>query len=140
MDVTLALSAAIFTLLAIVVATSLLKASSSPAADFASARSYFGQRAAGLEPAAAAKQNGHARAERKEEADIWSEISGSSHDHWDVVKSVLSVSVPQADRFTHALRCACLFSSLRCCVILPLIRGSRPSLPLRRVKTQMMME
>ncbi|XP_008294188.1 matrix-remodeling-associated protein 7 isoform X3 [Stegastes partitus] len=92
MEVTFVLSAIIFTLLAIVVATSLLNGSS-PAADFANARSYFGHRgdAGGLGP----RQNGHVPDKKKKkkeaaEVDDWSEISGSSHDHWDVVKSVLS--------------------------------------------------
>ncbi|XP_023148034.2 matrix-remodeling-associated protein 7-like isoform X1 [Amphiprion ocellaris] len=93
MDVTFVLSAIIFTLLAIVVATSLLNGSS-PATDFAKARSYFGHHgdAGGL------AQNGHVPDKKKKQqqqqqqqgADDWSDISGSSHDHWDVVKSVLS--------------------------------------------------
>lgn len=71
-----------------VVATSLLKGSS-PAADLANARSYFGQRGDGGSATSEAKLNGHvAGQERKKDADNWSEISGSSHDHWDVVKSV----------------------------------------------------
>lgn len=96
MDVTFVLSAIIFTLLAIVVATSLLNGSS-PAVELVSARSYFGQRGAGAEDQPAAKQNGHVpeKKKKKEEATTydWSEISGSSHDHWDVVKSVQSVSI-----------------------------------------------
>uniref|UniRef100_A0A3P8UCP4 Matrix-remodeling-associated protein 7 helical domain-containing protein n=1 Tax=Amphiprion percula TaxID=161767 RepID=A0A3P8UCP4_AMPPE len=90
MDVTFVLSAIIFTLLAIVVATSLLNGSS-PATDFAKARSYFGHHgdAGGL------AQNGQVpdkkkKQQQQQEADDWSDISGSSHDHWDVVKSVLS--------------------------------------------------
>ncbi|KAM4715011.1 matrix-remodeling-associated protein 7 isoform 3-T3 [Anableps anableps] len=87
MEATLILSAIIFTLLAIVVATSLLKGSS-PAADFAKARGYFGQRGDGGSAKSEAKLNGHVTGQgRKEEPDNWSEISGSSHDHWDVVKS-----------------------------------------------------
>ncbi|XP_005794669.1 uncharacterized protein LOC102229976 isoform X1 [Xiphophorus maculatus] len=87
MEATLALAAIIFTLLAMVVATSLLKGSS-PAADFANARSYFGQRGDGGSATSEAKLNGHvAGQERKKDAENWSEISGSSHDHWDVVKS-----------------------------------------------------
>ncbi|XP_014914858.1 matrix-remodeling-associated protein 7 isoform X3 [Poecilia latipinna] len=87
MEATLVLAAIIFTLLAMVVATSLLKGSS-PAADFANARSYFGQRGDGGSAASEAKLNGHVAGQgRKTEADNWSEISGSSHDHWDVVKS-----------------------------------------------------
>ncbi|XP_008435218.1 matrix-remodeling-associated protein 7 isoform X4 [Poecilia reticulata] len=87
MEATLVLAAIIFTLLAMVVATSLLKGSS-PAADFANARSYFGQRGDGGSATSEAKLNGHVAGQgRKTEADNWSEISGSSHDHWDVVKS-----------------------------------------------------
>uniref|UniRef100_A0A096M9T2 Matrix-remodeling-associated protein 7-like n=1 Tax=Poecilia formosa TaxID=48698 RepID=A0A096M9T2_POEFO len=90
MEATLVLAAIIFTLLAMVVATSLLKGSS-PAADFANARSFFGQRGDGGSAASEAKLNGHVAGQgRKTEADNWSEISGSSHDHWDVVKSVIS--------------------------------------------------
>lgn len=98
MDLTFALSAIIFTLLAIVVATSLFNSSSS-AADFANARSYFGCRgdgaAAGSDPSGP-KLNGHVPDNKKKKkaaaVDDWCELSGSSHDHWDVVKSVLSVS------------------------------------------------
>ncbi|XP_047464170.1 matrix-remodeling-associated protein 7-like isoform X3 [Mugil cephalus] len=96
MDVTFVLSAIIFTLLAIVVATSLFKGSS-PAAEFANARSYFGHRGDGATGGLDPKQNGHVpenkKKKKKEEevvTDDWCEISGSSHDHWDVVKSVLS--------------------------------------------------
>ncbi|KAM4524832.1 matrix-remodeling-associated protein 7 isoform 1-T1 [Odontesthes bonariensis] len=92
MDVTFILSAIIFTLLAVVVATSLFKGSS-PAAELANARSYFRLRgdgaAGGLEPPGP-KQNGHLAEKKKKEVDDWSQISGSAHDHWDVVKSVLS--------------------------------------------------
>ncbi|XP_006791042.1 uncharacterized protein LOC102776975 isoform X2 [Neolamprologus brichardi] len=92
MDITFVLFAIISTLLAIVVATSLLNGSS-PAADFANARSYFGHRdgvTRGLDQSGP-KQNGHLPdKKKKKEADDWCEISGSSHDHWDVVKSVLS--------------------------------------------------
>lgn len=90
MDLTFILSAAIFTLLAIVVATSLLNGSSS-AADCADQRRLFGHRGD-----AGPRQNGHVpdpKAKEKKDEDDWCEISGSSHDHWDVVKSVLSVSV-----------------------------------------------
>uniref|UniRef100_A0A3P8RES9 Matrix-remodeling-associated protein 7 helical domain-containing protein n=1 Tax=Astatotilapia calliptera TaxID=8154 RepID=A0A3P8RES9_ASTCA len=62
-------------------------------ADFANARSYFGHRdgvTGGLDQSGP-KQNGHLPdKKKKKEADDWCEISGSSHDHWDVVKSVLS--------------------------------------------------
>lgn len=92
MDITFVLFAIISTLLAIVVATSFFNGSS-PAADFANARSYFGHRdgvTGGLDQSGP-KQNGHLPAKKKKkEADDWCEISGSSHDHWDVVKSVLS--------------------------------------------------
>ncbi|XP_041819147.1 uncharacterized protein LOC121625149 isoform X2 [Chelmon rostratus] len=87
MDLTFILSAAIFTLLAIVVATSLLNGSSS-AADCADQRRLFGHRGD-----AGPRQNGHVpdpKAKEKKDEDDWCEISGSSHDHWDVVKSVLS--------------------------------------------------
>lgn len=95
MDVTFIVSAVIFTLLAIVVATSIFKGSS-PAAEFANARSYFGH--GGLVQSRP-KQNGHVpeKKTKKEEADVWSEMSGSAHDHWDVVKSVLSVSYRSAN-------------------------------------------
>lgn len=88
MDATFVLSAIIVTLLAVVVATSLF-GGSSPAAGFAS--SYFGPgRGLGGEPE---RQNGHVPSgkTKKKEAESWSEMSGSAHDHWDVVKSVHSV-------------------------------------------------
>lgn len=93
MDLTFALSAIIFTLLAIVVATSVFSGSS-PAAEFANARSYFGAAAAGGLDQSGPRQNGHLPEEKrkKKTAEDWCEISGSSHDHWDVVKSVQSVS------------------------------------------------
>lgn len=94
MDLTFVLFVIISTLLAVVVATSLFNGSS-PAADFANARSYFGPRGgvAGGADQSGLKQNGHvADKKKKKEEDDWCEISGSSHDHWDVVKSVLSVS------------------------------------------------
>ncbi|XP_068610827.1 matrix-remodeling-associated protein 7 isoform X2 [Brachionichthys hirsutus] len=82
MDLTLVLSAAIFTLLALVVATSLLNG-------YPSSRSTPESRS---EPAP--KQNGHVPEKEKEEeeaaGDAWCDISGSGHDHWDVVKSVQS--------------------------------------------------
>ncbi|KAM4623856.1 matrix-remodeling-associated protein 7 isoform 3-T3 [Polymixia lowei] len=89
MDLTFILSAIIFTLLAIVVATSIFNGSSS-SADFA--RGCFGQtgeaKAGGLN-SSDLKQNCHLPGEKKAVED-WGEVSGSSHDHWDVVKSVLS--------------------------------------------------
>ncbi|KAJ4940848.1 hypothetical protein JOQ06_027140 [Pogonophryne albipinna] len=86
MDLTFIISAVIFTLLAIVVATSLFSGSS-PCADFAS---YFGHSAARGLDEAGPQQNGHLPDKKKKAADDWCEISASSHDHWDVVKSVLS--------------------------------------------------
>ncbi|XP_030255067.1 matrix-remodeling-associated protein 7 isoform X3 [Sparus aurata] len=90
MELTFILSAAIFTLLAIVVATSLLNGSTS-SPDFSSARRYFGS---GLEQP---KQNGHVpdtnkktKQQKQKVQDDWCDLSGSSHDHWDVVKSVQS--------------------------------------------------
>ncbi|XP_077407711.1 matrix-remodeling-associated protein 7 isoform X1 [Vanacampus margaritifer] len=104
MDLTLLLSAVIFTLLALVVATSLLNGSSrslsSPAESYPAGPDTGGK--------TAAKQNGHipqnSKPGKAEEApvaaaaaaaagDDWCELSGSSHDHWDVVKSVLSEEV-----------------------------------------------
>ncbi|TNN52688.1 hypothetical protein EYF80_037068 [Liparis tanakae] len=91
MDVTFVLSAVIFTLLAIVVATSLFSGSS-PAADFAS---YFvGRVAAGGSDQPEPSHNGHLPDSQKKKQqpqraeDDWCEVSGSTHDHWDVVKSV----------------------------------------------------
>lgn len=83
MDLAFILSAAIFTLLAIVVATSLLNGSSS-SRRCADPQRCAGPLGSGLDQSEP-KQNGHV-------PDNWSEISGSSHDHWDVVKSVLSVN------------------------------------------------
>lgn len=89
MDLTFVLSAVIFTLLAIVVATSLFNGSS-PTAEFAN---YFGHRDGGLDQSWP-RQNGYLpdKKKKKKTEDDWCEISGSAHDHWDVVKSVLSVS------------------------------------------------
>ncbi|XP_019726627.1 matrix-remodeling-associated protein 7 isoform X3 [Hippocampus comes] len=95
MDWTFILFAVIFTLLALVVATSLLNGSSRSS----SARSYpngpIADAVRGGETEA--KQNGHlsdnsnkGTAEEVAVGDDWCEMSGSSHDHWDVVKSVLS--------------------------------------------------
>uniref|UniRef100_A0A8C6UIW0 Matrix-remodeling-associated protein 7 helical domain-containing protein n=1 Tax=Neogobius melanostomus TaxID=47308 RepID=A0A8C6UIW0_9GOBI len=100
MDASFILAAVIFTLLAIVVATSMFTGTS-PSSD-------YGLRADGAaakESASLASQNGHVpsfsasswflsprRKQKKgktEEFD-WCEMSGSSHDHWDVVKNVLS--------------------------------------------------
>ncbi|XP_029383879.1 matrix-remodeling-associated protein 7 isoform X3 [Echeneis naucrates] len=87
MDLTFVLSAVIFTLLAIVVATSLFNGSSSAAADFPNTRTCTGGSG---EPGP--RQNGHVPEKKPKKAavDDWCEISGSAHDHWDVVKSVES--------------------------------------------------
>lgn len=95
MDVTFVLSAVIFTLLAIVVATSLLSGSSS-SVECAKAQPHLEHRngpVSGLEPTQP-RQNGHAPEDKpkKKAVDDWCDISGSAHDHWDVVKSVQSVS------------------------------------------------
>lgn len=100
MDLTFILSAAIFTLLAIVVATSLLNGSASSTAGIADPRRFLGPGdASGLEQPGP-RLNGHVpdsnrkatatTTTKKEAEDDWCEMSGSSHDHWDVVKSVLS--------------------------------------------------
>ncbi|XP_026172034.1 matrix-remodeling-associated protein 7 isoform X1 [Mastacembelus armatus] len=92
MDLTFVLSAAIFTLLAIVVATSLFNGSSS-SANFVNARSYFGHTGDGADgrlDQQGPRLNGHVPDKKKKAVDDWCEVSGSSHDHWDVVKSVLS--------------------------------------------------
>lgn len=111
MDLTFILSAAIFTLLAIVVATSLLSGSSLPG-DGASAQRYSSPRGEARGPGLGQpgpQQNGHvpdSRSKNKAEDD-WCDISGSSHDHWDVVKSVLSVSPTAATQVTHRDGSAC---------------------------------
>ncbi|XP_028990159.1 matrix-remodeling-associated protein 7-like isoform X3 [Betta splendens] len=92
MDLTFVISAIILTLLAIVVATSLLSDSSSTA-DFPDARSHVGHRGDGASERSercGPTQNGHVPDKKEAAVDDWCEISGSSHDHWDVVKSVLS--------------------------------------------------
>lgn len=93
MDLTFLLSAAIFTLLALVVATSLLSGNGhgnghGPAPGSEQA----GETRNGHAPEET--RNGHAREEtpQRTAADDWCDISGSAHDHWDVVKSVQSVS------------------------------------------------
>lgn len=95
MDLIFILSAAIFTLLAIVVATSLLSGSS-PSARCAKVQPHVeheNSSRSGLEQTEP-KQNGHAPEDgpKKKAEDDWCDISGSAHDHWDVVKSVQSVS------------------------------------------------
>uniref|UniRef100_UPI0037E81B14 uncharacterized protein mxra7 isoform X1 n=1 Tax=Semicossyphus pulcher TaxID=241346 RepID=UPI0037E81B14 len=89
MDFTFLISAAIFTLLAIVIATSLLNGSSTTA-DSANSWRNFGQGSTGGLDQPGQKQNGHIPDKKKKKEDDWCDISGSSHDHWDVVKSVLS--------------------------------------------------
>uniref|UniRef100_A0A3B4A937 Uncharacterized protein n=1 Tax=Periophthalmus magnuspinnatus TaxID=409849 RepID=A0A3B4A937_9GOBI len=94
MDASFVLAAVIFTLLAIVVATSMFTGTS-PSSD-------YGRRAAGRvteeESASPGKHNGHGPCSapepqpRKTAEFDWTEMSGSSHDHWDVVKNVQSVS------------------------------------------------
>ncbi|KAG7506323.1 hypothetical protein JOB18_003017 [Solea senegalensis] len=90
MDLTFVLSAVIFTLLAIVVATSVFNGSSS-AADIANG--FFGHRGGDGATEGSGqpkpKQNGHVPEKKEEEEAVedWCEISGSTHDHWDVVKS-----------------------------------------------------
>lgn len=112
MDLTFILSAAIFTLLAIVVATSLLNGSSS-SGECPKPPRYVGHRGdgpgSGLDQSGP-KQNGHVPEKKKKKkktaaADDWCEISGSSHDHWDVVKSVLSVSRLQTSSLHVCLFC-----------------------------------
>ncbi|XP_068162382.1 matrix-remodeling-associated protein 7 isoform X2 [Antennarius striatus] len=89
MDLTFVLSAAIFTLLALVVATSLLNGYSSTQDGAANSGSTPG----GDE--STPKLNGCFPEQKEEKAeDDWCEISGSSHDHWDVVKSVQSEEHP----------------------------------------------
>lgn len=86
MDITFILSAIIFTLLAIVVATSLLNNGSWYS---------FGQKADSPDISRHQYQNGHVsspkRFNKNKTAEFdWCEMSGSSHDHWDVVKNVQS--------------------------------------------------
>lgn len=90
MDLTFILSAAIFTLLAIVVATSLLNGSSAPGDG---ARPLM-VRTVDASVLGLSSQNGHVpdrRVKEKKEEENWCDISGSAHDHWDVVKSVQTV-------------------------------------------------
>lgn len=91
MDFTFLLSAAIFTLLALVIASSFLSSSSSKTESANSGRS-SGQGSTGGLDQAEAKLNGHIPEEKEEEEAVkedWCDI-GAHHDHWDVVKSVLS--------------------------------------------------
>ncbi|XP_041672254.1 uncharacterized protein LOC121528746 isoform X2 [Cheilinus undulatus] len=99
MDFTFLLSAAIFTLLAIVIATSLFNGSSS-SGDATNSLRYFGRGSTGGLDQDGPKLNGHIpdkKEKKPETGDDWCDISGSSHDHWDVVKSVLS-----EDTHSHA--------------------------------------
>lgn len=92
MDFTFLLSAAIFTLLAIVIATSLFNGSSSTG-DATNSLRYFGRGSTGGLDQDGPKLNGHIpdkKEKKPETGDDWCDMSGSSHDHWDVVKSVLS--------------------------------------------------
>lgn len=92
MDLTFILSAAIFTLLAIVIATSFLNGASSKGTA-ANSQRCFGRGSSGGSDQAGPKQNGHIPDKKEKKAgaeDDWCDLSGSSHDHWDVVKSVLS--------------------------------------------------
>lgn len=97
MDLTFILSAAIFTLLAIVVATSLLNGSSASGDDARPPGGPFFSRTAAAAGPGSSPQNGHVpdrrvrekkKKKQAEEEENWCDISGSSHDHWDVVKSV----------------------------------------------------
>lgn len=91
MDFTFVLSAAIFTLLALVIASSFLNSSSSKADSAKSGRSSGQGSTGGLDPAEP-KLNGHIpdkKEEREAVKEDWCDIS-AHHDHWDVVKSVLS--------------------------------------------------
>lgn len=117
MDSIFILFAVIFTLLALVVATSLLNGSSRSTSAGSCPNGPIADAVRGGETEA--KQNGHlpdnSNQETAEEVavgDDWCEMSGSSHDHWDVVKSVLSVSVLQRqlcvvlnwNRLRHSLK------------------------------------
>ncbi|XP_075889691.1 matrix-remodeling-associated protein 7 isoform X5 [Nelusetta ayraudi] len=97
MDLTFILSAAIFTLLAIVVATSLLNGSSATGGGARPPGGPSVTRNADAPGPGLSPQNGHLPDRRvkekkkvvvEEEEENWCDISGSSHDHWDVVKSV----------------------------------------------------
>lgn len=91
MDLMFILSAAIFTLLAIVIATSLLSGSSDKRAK---AQAHLGHREDGSgSDASEPKHSGHAPEKKRKTAENdWCETSWSAHDHWDVVKSVQSVN------------------------------------------------
>lgn len=91
MDLMFILSAAIFTLLAIVIATSLLNGSSD---ERANAQAHLGHREDGSgSDASEPKHNGHTPENKTKTAEYdWCETSWSAHDHWDVVKSVQSVN------------------------------------------------
>ncbi|XP_072312289.1 uncharacterized protein mxra7 [Eucyclogobius newberryi] len=111
MDVSFVVAAVIFTLLAIVVATSLFTGTSPASSDYG--RGGAGS-AAAEEPSSPAKRNGHvplpASPERKpgKAAELdWCETSGSAHDHWDVVRDVRSSDlqrrVQEEDQLTSDL-------------------------------------
>ncbi|CAL9699224.1 unnamed protein product [Knipowitschia caucasica] len=86
MDLGFVLAAAIFTLLAIVVATSLFTGTSPP--------SDYGRREAGKQRSPLGIHNGHipvSGPELQKNQDFdWCEMSGSAHDHWDAVKNAQS--------------------------------------------------
>ncbi|KAK7918843.1 hypothetical protein WMY93_010127 [Mugilogobius chulae] len=108
MDASFLLAAAIFTLLAIVLATSLFTGTS-PSSD-------YGRRVAdsvaAKERSWAGRQNGHVpcsppgRKQRRTEKFDWCEMSGSSHDHWDVVKNVQSDEEQLASDLSRPSSCA----------------------------------
>ncbi|KAK0134366.1 Matrix-remodeling-associated protein 7 [Merluccius polli] len=95
MDLTFILAAVIFTLLAVVVATSIFNGSPS-SLDFARGREVgpADETKAGLDPSAA-WLNGHIPDRRTAATDDWAE-----HDHWEVVKSVLSAESEETHRDT----------------------------------------
>ncbi|XP_075889690.1 matrix-remodeling-associated protein 7 isoform X4 [Nelusetta ayraudi] len=115
MDLTFILSAAIFTLLAIVVATSLLNGSSATGGGARPPGGPSVTRNADAPGPGLSPQNGHLPDRRvkekkkvvvEEEEENWCDISGSSHDHWDVVKSVQTAQCQSArgeeDKEEHA--------------------------------------
>lgn len=114
MDLMFILSAAIFTLLAIVVATSLLNGSSTPVNGAQPLRGPSVTRAADAAVPGVSLQNGHVpdgRMKEKKEEENWCDISGSSHDHWDVVKSVQTV-IRREGRAASELLLFCTVASL----------------------------
>lgn len=104
MDLTFILSAAIFTLLAIVVATSLLNGSSAPGDGARPLRGPSVTRTADAPLPGLSSQNGYVpdRRVKEKKEENWCDISCSSHDHWDVVKSVQTV-IRREGRFSSVL-------------------------------------